>query len=59
MAAKSTFPFIHPKAHQGSKGHLLRIVGVSFGVAVGVGTTVGSGILRTPGESQPNCEAPG
>jgi APA family basic amino acid/polyamine antiporter len=32
------------------KGHLLRIVGVSFGIAVIVGNTVGSGILRTPGE---------
>lgn len=32
------------------KGHLLRIVGVGFGVAVGIGNTIGSGILRTPGE---------
>ena len=30
-------------------GHLLRILGVSFGIAVGVGATVGGGILRTPG----------
>lgn len=33
-----------------SKGHLLRILGVSFGVAVIVGNTIGSGILLTPGE---------
>jgi APA family basic amino acid/polyamine antiporter len=33
-----------------AKGHLLRIVGVGFGVAVGIGNTIGSGILRTPGE---------
>ena len=33
-----------------AKGHLLRIVGVGFGIAVIVGGTVGSGILRTPGE---------
>src|ERR1051326_4641466 len=33
-----------------SKGHLLRIVGVGFGIAVSIGGTVGSGILRTPGE---------
>jgi APA family basic amino acid/polyamine antiporter len=31
-------------------GHLLRVLGVGFGIAVGVGTTIGSGILRTPGE---------
>ena len=31
-------------------GHLLRILGVSFGIAVGVGNTIGTGILRTPGE---------
>jgi APA family basic amino acid/polyamine antiporter len=34
----------------GRSGRLLRILGVSFGIAVGVGDTVGSGILRTPGE---------
>ncbi len=32
-----------------SKGHLLRILGVGFGVAVSLGSTVGAGILRTPG----------
>jgi len=32
------------------KGHLLRILGVGFGVAVVVGNTIGSGILLTPGE---------
>jgi APA family basic amino acid/polyamine antiporter len=30
-------------------GHLLRILGVSFGIAVIVGNTIGSGILLTPG----------
>jgi hypothetical protein len=33
----------------GPKGRLLRILGVSFGIAVIVGETIGSGILRTPG----------
>jgi APA family basic amino acid/polyamine antiporter len=28
---------------------LLRVLGAGFGIAVGVGTTIGSGILRTPG----------
>ena len=32
-----------------SKPHLLRILGVGFGIAVVVGGTVGSGILLTPG----------
>jgi hypothetical protein len=34
----------------GRSGHLLRILGVGFGIAVGIGNTIGSGILRTPGE---------
>ncbi len=33
-----------------AKGHLLRILGVGFGIAVVVGCTIGSGILLTPGE---------
>jgi basic amino acid/polyamine antiporter, APA family len=32
-----------------AKGHLLRVLGVGFGVAVSVGGTVGAGILRAPG----------
>lgn len=35
---------------RGRHGHLLRILGVGFGLAVGVGNTIGTGILRTPGE---------
>ena len=31
-----------------SRGHLLRLLGVTFGVAVGVGEMIGSGILRSP-----------
>ncbi len=31
-------------------GHLLRILGAGFGLAVGIGNTIGTGILRTPGE---------
>lgn len=31
------------------KGHLLRILGVGFGIAVIVGDTIGTGIFRTPG----------
>jgi basic amino acid/polyamine antiporter, APA family len=32
-----------------SKGHLLRVLGVGFGVAVIIGNTIGAGIFRTPG----------
>ena len=32
------------------KGHLLRILGVGFGLAVTIGGTIGMGILRTPGQ---------
>src|SRR5205085_8758860 len=33
-----------------ARGALLRLLGVSFGVAVAVGNTIGSGILKAPGE---------
>jgi APA family basic amino acid/polyamine antiporter len=29
--------------------HLLRVLGLAFGLAIGVGTMIGGGILRTPG----------
>ena len=35
---------------RGSRGHLLKVLGVGFGLAVIIGNTVGAGILRTPGE---------
>src|SRR5438874_9889253 len=31
------------------RGSLLRVLGVAFGLAVIIGNTIGSGILRTPG----------
>lgn len=33
-----------------SRGGLLRVLGVGFGLAVIIGNTIGAGILRTPGE---------
>jgi APA family basic amino acid/polyamine antiporter len=33
-----------------SAGRLLRILGVGFGIAVAIGTTISAGIVRTPGE---------
>jgi APA family basic amino acid/polyamine antiporter len=32
-----------------SKGTLLRVLGVGFGIAVSLGNSIGSGIMRTPG----------
>jgi APA family basic amino acid/polyamine antiporter len=32
-----------------ARGHLLRVLGVGFGLAVTIGDTIGAGILRTPG----------
>jgi APA family basic amino acid/polyamine antiporter len=52
MAANTTSHRTHPK------GHLLRIVGVGFGIAVSIGGTVGSGILRTPGEIAAQLRSP-
>jgi APA family basic amino acid/polyamine antiporter len=34
----------------GPRGRLLKVLGLGFGLAVTVGNTVGSGILRTPGD---------
>lgn len=33
-----------------SRGHLLQVLGVGFGLAVAVGNTIGAGIFRTPGQ---------
>ena len=32
------------------RGHLFRVLGVGFGLAVIIGNTIGSGIFRTPGQ---------
>ncbi len=31
------------------RGHLLRVLGLGFGIALGLGSMIGGGILRTPG----------
>ena len=33
-----------------ARGRLLKVLGVTFGVAVIVGNTIGAGIMRAPGE---------
>ena len=47
-----------PPTTTSRKGHLLRILGVGFGIAVGIGATIGSGILRTPGEIAAQLRTP-
>ncbi|HEX6719395.1 MAG TPA: APC family permease [Pyrinomonadaceae bacterium] len=42
----------------GSKGHLLRILGVGFGLAVIIGNTIGAGIFRAPGTIAGQLPAP-
>jgi APA family basic amino acid/polyamine antiporter len=41
-----------------SRGHLLQILGVAFGLAVIVGNTIGVGILRTPGDIAKQLPSP-
>lgn len=37
------------ETHQAQSGKLLKILGIGFGIAVGIGGTIGVGILRNPG----------
>lgn len=37
------------KPKTADRGHLLKVLGLGFGVALGLGTMIGGGILRTPG----------
>ncbi len=39
-----------PDTPKPAAGHLLKVLGVAFGLAIIVGNTIGSGILRTPGD---------
>ena len=39
-----------PAFAAGQRGRLLQVLGVGFGVAVAIGTTIGAGIFRAPGE---------
>jgi basic amino acid/polyamine antiporter, APA family len=49
MSTESTTSI--PAASPGAqRGHLLRILGVGFGLSVAIGNTIGYGILRLPGE---------
>lgn len=39
----------HAESQGPSRGDLLRVLGLGFGMAIGVGSMIGGGILRTPG----------
>jgi basic amino acid/polyamine antiporter, APA family len=41
---------VTPKHPTKSHGHLLRVLGLGFGLAVIIGNTIGAGIFRSPGE---------
>jgi APA family basic amino acid/polyamine antiporter len=41
-----------------TSGHLRRVLGVGFGLAVSIGGTIGVGILRTPGLVAEQLHAP-
>jgi basic amino acid/polyamine antiporter, APA family len=45
MSPPANLTAIVPRRHS-----LLRILGLGFGIAIGIGTTLGTGILRVPGE---------
>jgi len=49
---------VAPSMAPRGRGHLLRILGVGFGIAVIIGGTIGSGILRTPGEVAGRLQSP-
>ncbi len=48
--ASATLPASSDSTARKSRGGLLRILGVGFGLAVTIGNTIGAGILRTPGD---------
>src|SRR5215216_3646725 len=41
-----------------TQGHLLRVLGVGFGLAVIIGNTIGAGIFRAPGSIAEQLPAP-
>lgn len=53
-----TTPSTHSTSTIASSGKLLRILGVTFGLAVIIGNTIGAGILRTPGDIAQSLPVP-
>jgi len=52
-------PVLSAAARPRSRGRLLQVLGVSFGIAVVVGNTILVGILRTPGDVAARLPTPG
>lgn len=50
MAIPDAVPLVSAAARPPTRGRLLQVLGVSFGIAVVVGNTILVGILRTPGD---------
>jgi len=44
--------------HAETRGRLLRVLGVGFGLAVIIGNTIGAGIFRTPGDIAAHLQSP-
>jgi APA family basic amino acid/polyamine antiporter len=57
-AEKSDASVIEAAPLQSGRGHLLRVLGVVFGMAVTIGITIGMGILRTPGDVAAQLPSP-
>lgn len=49
MATATSNSTIEGKSAPPTRGTLLRILGIGFGIAIAIGGTIGAGILRTPG----------
>ncbi len=49
----------HPDSPTKHRGHLLRVLGVGFGLAVIIGNTIGAGIFRAPGTIAEQLPNPG
>lgn len=46
----TTFALKLPAVDAGPKGHLLRVFGMAFALAITIGTVIGGGIMHTPGD---------
>jgi basic amino acid/polyamine antiporter, APA family len=50
ISQEEKLPAETPRGKPTSSGNMLRILGVAFGVAVSLGSSIGSGIMRTPSQ---------